>query len=359
MTHFSVDSLELNDFHADRHDAIDLEAAAIAKALNHSRSAAPELQWETYLNSLAAAGFAAWLATRVADCQVESQADATWLINGFRVGAIAAPEEDEVLLSKTQHDQHPCQIYVAVGVDEEYGQTFILGAARYDQLDALAVEGAHYRLPIAQLDPGSNQLLLTLRCSEPAMIPLPQATTTAATAGSTLGQTIANTKIRVGQWLNQQLDDLAQDLAWVLMPQVEPQTVGLRSRAVAPMGSFPQVLQMIQQQGVELAATSQTAYYDLPMTDPAVRFYAMVGQPNPAEWSLLLVVGMADGDALPGQTQLKVGQGEDVLTQQQVEADRSRSYLYTQVIGELDEGFQVTITLPSGTMHTFPEFVFQ
>jgi Protein of unknown function (DUF1822) len=359
MTDSSIETLDLSDFQADRLDAIPFTAADITAAQQLSQSAPAREQWATYLNALAATGLTQWLSQR----QLSAQPIAanTLQVNGFRLAAIVSTDEDEVLLPQALLDTDACHLYVAVGVDDEQGQAYIVGSTRYDQLKSrsLQTEDQSYRLPIRQLDSGSNQLLLTLRCSEPAFIPLPVTIgAQVAAATSSVAQTAKQTKIRVGEWLNRQLDDLAADLSWVLMPPMTPQTVGLRSATSTLSNSFAQVLGTIAAEGIMISDLSQTAYYDLVTADPAVRLYAVVGRLNPTEWSLLLVLGNPDGIALPANLQLRVSDGQQILVEESVEVARSQSYLYTQLIGEMDEGFQVAVTLPSGTIHVFPEFVF-
>jgi Protein of unknown function (DUF1822) len=351
MTDFLIDSIELNDFHSDRLDAITLDAAAIATAQTLSQTAPPREQWATYRNALAAAGFEQWLHDR----QLTATRSAHhWQINGFQVCPIATPDDDEILLPKATV-QAAAHLYVAVGVDEEYGQVYVLGSTRYDQLktQSLPTEDDAYRLPIAHLDPGSNQLLLTLRHADPATIPLPVGLADRVAA---VTQQVSQAKIRVGSWLNRQLDAVAADLSWVLMPPIAPQAIGMRSTASAE--PFAQVLHTVAQQGIELAENAPVAYYDLPMTDPTLRLHVVVGQLNAAEWSMLVVIGQTDGTALPVNLQLSVSDGQTTLVEQQVEVARSQSYLYTQLIGAMDEGFQVKVTLPNGMIQLFPEFVF-
>jgi hypothetical protein len=359
MTDFLIETLDLSDFPANRPDAIEFTPADITAAQQCSQSAPAPEQWSAYLNALAATGLAQWLSDRQLTAQPLT--GNIWQVNGFRLGAIVTTDDDEVLLPQGLLDTDPCHLYVAVGVDEEQGQADILGSTRYDQLKArsLQTEDQAYRLPIAQLDSGSNQLLLTLRCSEPSFIPLPVSIGSQVTAAAqSVTQTVKQSKIRVGQWLNRQLDDLAAELSWVLMPPMTLETGGLRSATATASNSFAQVLGTIAAQGVVISDLSQTAYYDLVTADPAVRLYAVVGQLNPTEWSLLLVLGNPDGVALPANLQLRVSDGRQILVEESVEVARSQAYLYTQLIGEMDEGFQVAVTLQSGTVHVFPEFVF-
>lgn len=359
MTDFLIDTIDLADFAAERDDAIDLSAADINAAQQLSLSAAPPAQWSAYLNQLAARGFTQWLAARAPEMAVRQLTANTWQIDGFRVCAIAAPEEDEILLPQAALDQMPCHLYVAVGVHEEYGQVWIAASIRYDQLQSrsLVTEDQAYRVPLAQMSLDSNQLLLTLRCAEPSLIPLSGSVSASVAA---LQQQANATRMRVGQWLNRKLDDLAAELSWVLLPPL-PQTVGLRSVAAptSPEAMLAQVVQTVTQQGIEVPENCQSAYFDLPTRDPALRLYVVIGQVNPMEWSMLVILGKPDGDALPANLQLSVSDGENVLVQQQIDVARSQSYLYTQLIGEMHEAFQVTITLPDETVYTLPEFVFQ
>jgi Protein of unknown function (DUF1822) len=351
MTDFLIETLDLSEFQPDRLDAIDLSAAAITAAQALSQTAPAQDQWATYRNALAAAGFEQWLRDR----QLTATRSAHhWQINGFQVCPIAAPEDDEILIPQA-FVQDAAHLYVAVGIDEEYDQAYILGSTRYDQLKAqsLQTEDDAYRLPIDQLDLGGNQLLLTLRCADPATIPLPLS----------IGQQVAavtdqlfQAKIRVGTWLNRQLDAVAADLSWVLMPPIAAPAVGMRSTATAD--PFAKVLETVAQQGIELAENAPIAYYDLPMTDPTLRLHVVVGQLNPTEWSMLVVLGQTDGTALPANLQLSISDGQTTLVEQQIEVARSQSYLYTQLIGAMDEGFQVKVTLPNGMIQLFPEFVF-
>jgi Protein of unknown function (DUF1822) len=369
MTDASIETLDLSDFQADRLDAIAFTPNHITAAQQLSQSAPARAQWATYLNALAATGLTQWLSQR----QLAAQpiATNTLQVNGFRIAAIVANDEDEVLLPQVLLDTDACHLYVAVGVDDEQGQAYIVGSVRYDQLKSrsLSTEDQSYRLPIDELDPGSNQLLLTLRCSEPAFIPLPVSIGVQVAAAA---HSVAQTKIRVGQWLNRQLDDLAAELSWVLMPPMTPQTAGLRSASATLTpnnslnSSLAQALGTIAQQGIAISAQAQTAYYDLILSEPALRLYAVVEQLDQTEWSLLLVLGTPDGSALPANLQLRVSDGglrptgghRQILVEESVEVARSQSYLYTQLIGEMDEGFQVAVTLPIGTVHVFPEFVF-
>ena len=55
---------------------------------------------------------------------------------------------------------------------------------------------------------------------------------------------------------------------------------------------------------------------------------------------------------------MKIREGETLLDEKIVEEDTDDSYMYTRVIGELEERFTVSVRLANGTSMTFPEFAF-
>jgi hypothetical protein len=379
MMDFSLETIDLSDFTAQSVETIGLTSQQIATALERSQSVAAPQRWQTYLDALADIGFAQWLQERAPQMTMQPLATGLWQINGWRVRSIAAAAEDEVLIP-TLHltPEMAAHLYVAVTVQEEFGQVQIAGSIQFDQLNQQPwpVEDAAYCVHVDAFASGSNQLLLNLRYADPASIPLPSVTTLSDRITSTqqqLGRSFTN----VSRWLNRQMDNVAAELSWVLMPPLTLETA-MRSRSTTPTPeqTLTQILQTIANQGIILPPTHQSAYQDLAIGDPALRVYATIGampnqasigaMPNQAsigampnqEWSLLIVLGTQSGTALPVNLQLSISDGQNILFEQLVEVARSQSYLYAQVIGAVTEGFQVTITLPDGTSHTLPEFVY-
>jgi hypothetical protein len=207
--------MDFSDFTATPIDSIDLTSTQIRRALHFSQSAPAAIRWSQYLSALADNGFEAWLASRIPSLparRLTELATGLWRINGFRVQTIVCLEEDEILVPVLDLDrpETAAHLYVAVVVQEETSQVLITGMIRHDQImaqdwprEVTPNLPTAYRIPLSNLSPSTNQLLLTLRCADPATIPQPVP---------------ARLRMNVSQWLNQQLDDLASALTWVLMP---------------------------------------------------------------------------------------------------------------------------------------------
>jgi Protein of unknown function (DUF1822) len=344
--------MDLSDFTATPIDSIDLTSTQIQRALNFSQSAPDDSRWSQYLSALADNGFEAWLANRIPTLparRLTELATGLWRINGFRVQTIVCLEEDEILVPVLDLDrpETAAQIYVAIGVMEETSQVFIAGTIRYDQIlaGAWSRDADAYRIPLGNLSPSTNQLLLTLRCADPATIPQPVP---------------ARLRINVGQWLNQQLDDLATALTWVLMPpNLAPSAMRSadRSAEATPEQTLAQILHQLGDETLITPNQTSSAYQDLPIGE--LRLYVTIGAIGNDEWSFLAILGTQSGAALPVNLQLSITCADQRLFHQTVEVARSQSYLYAQTIGDQTESFQVTITLPDGREHNLPEFAFQ
>jgi Protein of unknown function (DUF1822) len=384
MTDFLLEPIDLSDYTVVDLATIDLTPSQVAAALNQAASSShpgPTDPWQSYLNALADLGLAQWLSDRAPTLPIQQISTGLWQVNGFRIATVAITDAEVLIATARLSPTTAAHLYVAVTVQEEQAQVSIAGSIRVDQLtrQPTPIGDDTYCLTIADLDQGSNQLLLTLRCADPATIPLPiaQPTATQPTAAQPVGQastptsTPASTptstpgRINVGQWLNRQLDQVATDLAWILMPPLALPTAmrsasphPASSPASSPEATLSHIHQTLTRQGLIISPTAQSAYQDLNITEPELRVYATIAALAAGEWSLLLIVGTQSGEALPANFQLSLSDGTQVLFEQMVEVARSQSYLYAQVIGAIDETFQVTITLPNGISHTLPEFGF-
>jgi hypothetical protein len=349
--------MDLSDFTATPIDSIDLTSTQIQRALNFSQSAPEAIRWSQYLSALADNGFEAWLANRIPNLparRLTELATGLWRINGFRVQTIVCLEEDEILVPVLDLDrpETAAHLYVAVVVQEETSQVLITGMIRHDQIVAQdwprevnPSQPDAYRIPLGNLSPSTNQLLLTLRCADPASIPQPVP---------------ARLRINVGQWLNQQLDDLATALTWVLMPpNLAPSAMRSADRSVeaSPEQTLAQILHQLADETLITPNQTSSAYQDLPIGE--LRLYVTIGAIGDDEWSFLAILGTQSGTALPVNLQLSITCADQRLFHETVEVARSQSYLYAQTIGDQTECFQVTITLPDGREHNLPEFAFQ
>ncbi|MGB3535508.1 MAG: DUF1822 family protein [Microcoleaceae cyanobacterium] len=165
--------------------------------------------------------------------------------------------------------------------------------------------------------------------------------------------------INVSRWLSNQLDDIATELSWILLPNLSlsPATA-MRSGA----DNLTNLLQELQQLGVEIPPEIGGAYQDLQLNNTPLRLYTVTWsldsvETNP-EWILLLILGTPSGVNLPSGVGLRVSDATEILDEQQLSRESSIPYLYTQVIGSWHEKFIVTLTTASGTEETLPPLTF-
>ncbi|NJN87157.1 MAG: DUF1822 family protein [Leptolyngbyaceae cyanobacterium SL_7_1] len=167
--------------------------------------------------------------------------------------------------------------------------------------------------------------------------------------------------MNVGLWLRDQLDDVATELAWVLLPAFTP--------ANSPLRSMIEVVRTVttelERSGMAIAPDARAAYRDLNWGKLALRLYAMTwalpsepsSRHSSAEWTLLLLLGAQPNATLPAGVQLRVEDQLHVLVDRVSQAAPD-AYLYARVVGNWDEQFWVTLTLPNGITVTLPPFAF-
>lgn len=313
--------------------------------------------------------------------------------------------------------------YVLMEVLEEEVQVDVYGYQRRDNLQQSvqsqsfpASSNWFYPLPLNWFNPEPTSLLLELRCLEPTaiarspipsptQIPVPQLQTRLATLTPQLqrfdalpqqlltwqeGATILShpelveelfqiaaegrrqraenqdvispspsspfPSINVASWLRDRLDTVAQELSWMLMPAFTPAMAELRSN-----DPFSPIQSTLAARGIIIPAEARGAFQDQLLAPVTLRLYAVtwalpITNDSP-EWTLLLVLGTVSGDFLPSGTSLQVRVAGELLDNQT--AEPAVPYLYTQVIGNLNEQFCSEIRLPNGEMIELPPFTFK
>ncbi|HIK16320.1 MAG TPA: DUF1822 family protein [Leptolyngbyaceae cyanobacterium M33_DOE_097] len=369
--------------------AIALSPQQIEIAMQHSLNVAPADQWQAYLNDLALQSFEQWLHQRGWTQPTES-------INGFpacqiRVNQLrltlipieSQPDELISIPSASLDPTNPSLFYVLIAIYEEQGQALIYGFLRHDQLlthwqtqPQPPEPDQTYSLPLAWVNADPDRLLLYLRCLTPVAIPLVEPSTPAAPSSSSPLQPLMNAHL----WLQNQLDAIAQEFAWTLLPSLtlapgfrslstdyplsttsiaQPTVAGDRS----PVEEVEALLRQLERQGMVLPPQLGIAYREWSMSSIPLRLYAVTGvisEPNQEpEWMLLLLLGTQPHVMLPINTTLLVQTETEVLVEQRSEAPTDSNFLIAQVIGQWDERFIATITLPDGTAITLPTFGFQ
>jgi hypothetical protein len=183
---------------------------------------------------------------------------------------------------------------------------------------------------------------------------------------STTIETVSQRVINVRSWLSNELDELSQSLAWTLLPAPAFATVGFRDLKVIdrtnPTEEFMTILTQLRNIGEEIPPEARGAYQDFSIRDRGLRLFMVTWEifetENVPEWSLLVVLGAQPNHYLPQGLKLIISEGETVVDEKEVEQDTDDSYLYTRVIGELDEQFLVSISLADGTSISFSRFGF-
>lgn len=179
---------------------------------------------------------------------------------------------------------------------------------------------------------------------------------------STTASEDTQTVINVKAWLSDKLDELAQ-LSWTLLPPPLAAS-GLRDlkpidrRSIAE--EFTAIITQLRNSGEDIPEDARGACQDFNLDSHRLRLFAVtwdVAESIP-EWTLLLILGAQPDSYLPQGLKLAMKEGDTVLDARSVAEDTDDSYIYTQVIGELDEQFTVSILLENGAAFTFPNFVF-
>lgn len=163
--------------------------------------------------------------------------------------------------------------------------------------------------------------------------------------------------INVAAWLQNEVDQIAQELSWIVLP-----TLTLSANWRGASETLESIIREIQQRyGIELPPETINAYKDYWVAGHRLRLYNIT-QKLPVsgieEWSLLLILTSGDENELPQGTQLKISDQRQVLAAPELQPGSSDAYLFTQVVGRLDETFQVTLRVMNDSF-TLKPFAFE
>jgi hypothetical protein len=353
-----------------------LDDATVDRAYALSqRSGDRTKRWSIYLNALALEAFQQWLkqerpefSPKLNGCKINEpdRPDGTTAaehlqINGFDLCVVAVPSLPDTVVSLPRNvvDQIQSHFYVTIAIYEELRQASVQSFLRWDELkkqDLKHLEtnrDGSYALPTQWFNPELDRLLLYLACAEPEALP--------AANSSSLRQLLVQPAVELGNWVKQQWQELEEQAGWLLMP--EWQMAGALRSSGSSLGTktsdaFVKVLQDLAGQGVELPANARAAYRTVQLGAVPLDLCVLTAPLGEKEWSLLLLVKPQADQILPAGLQLQIGDGQSILVQQQVQGG-DRGSLYAQIVGELDEQFEVTLSQPDGTALLLPPFVWQ
>ncbi len=170
--------------------------------------------------------------------------------------------------------------------------------------------------------------------------------------------------INVGTWLQNELDEVSQSLAWSLLPSSALATSAFRNlKAVnqeSPAEELGSVVTYLRNSGVEIPSEATSAYRDFTLGTVGLRLFAIAWEINPVaetpEWTLLVVLGAQPEQQLSVGLKLILQDLETTLDEKIVETPED-SYLYTLVIGNLEEKFMIKLVLPTGETLILPPFI--
>ncbi|MDX2240023.1 MAG: DUF1822 family protein [Leptolyngbyaceae cyanobacterium bins.302] len=390
----SVNSIPL-DFMPQVDDRVDLNSAAIDRAVALSQMLPEPIRWQSYLALLALEGFVTWLETQTLPIQLEQSdtrliqpthfdvpAAITHLVlNQLEVCLIAVSIDDEeaieLPISVVDEPSQVAHLYIAIAVDDEHGQTDVQCFIRYDQLaqyrqhtDLLPTSDHTYLLPRAIFDSDLHHLLLFAIGLRATAIARPSSsTTTLPTVQQILLQPIINT----ATWAQQQISNLANELhqlsteivlAWA-SPEMQTASAmrSSQSAATQPEAIFFAILQDLRSQGYEVPEAIRAVYQDVLMGEQTLRLsivtWQLAADPNEAEqeWSLLAIVEMVQGVPPLEGIRLSIQEQQTLILERTLLP--GVAYEVAQAIGYLNEQFMLTVSLPSGSSVTLPPFAFE
>jgi hypothetical protein len=165
--------------------------------------------------------------------------------------------------------------------------------------------------------------------------------------------------MNLGRWLQDELDNLATELSWVLIPEFSTAT-GMRSLRWASE-EFEAIVGELNRKGEEIPSQAKGGSRDLQLAETTLRLYALTWELDSdtvREWKLLLILGTPSQMSLPHQIRLRVSDATGILVEKGLNPEDDYSYIFTAVIGSLDEKFLVTMSLGSGIQETLPPFEF-
>lgn len=379
---------ELLDLDDRIREGIHLDSADLTAAAQISGSIPDgDHQWQLYLQTLALRGLQRWVQERAPDLSLDSSPSGR---EGFLPAAVAALQVGGLqlclLVSGSLLDQtvsvpqavidHPEQgglLYVWVSVEEDY--VSVDGLLRPDQLalfrqsELLEVEAdGAYALPTAWFDPNLDHLLLYCRCLDPEAMAVGEVQAQPVGRPSTIAppQHPQSSLINVGHWFEGELDAIAQAWSWILLPPrswTQLPHPRFRDTTVpsTPEVDVAAIVQQLGATGTEIPDHARGAYRIFQLDQTDLRLYLIAWLlPASAEWTLLVILGTLPQTALPPGLTLQVstvptGPAEqEILTEQIVTPESELLSLYTRVIGNPTEQFEITVQLAQGEQLTLP-----
>ncbi|MFP4221524.1 MAG: DUF1822 family protein [Phormidium sp.] len=371
MTYFS--ECQLLDLDPDQGTTVHLTTGAVNWAVEVCQEHIDtDHQWFCFLRAMAIRGLQQWLDQGAEALPLDYSRETppnpgvNCQVKGFRLCLVVQGSLSDGLISIPRYTlKDPlnfAHLYVLAEVQEEADQVKILAGLRRDRLVSLKESGnlalsrkGHYHVPLEDWDLSPEDLLLYLHCLNPEKLE------TGHSENSVPARCLCpQPTLNVRDWLRDQLDTVAQRFHWTLLP---PLALSHQLMSVqTPAEELETLLRDLERQGVTIPETARGAYQELHHQGLPGRLYALTWKVFDShyspEWSLFLCLGPRPGESLAPGTELIVQDETSVLVRQGLNEDSGEAYLYTQVIGNFDEQFTVSIISGEGTPLTLPPFTF-
>ncbi|MEM7063162.1 MAG: DUF1822 family protein [Cyanobacteria bacterium P01_B01_bin.77] len=325
-------------------------------------------QWQSFIRALAIAGFEQWLnesstsLTTTYPRTAAPQTDTHVQVGDFRLCILPmGTSQDELVQipAAAVTGKNKAHLYVLVEVHEEIDQVQVGAGLRHDQLSNLLPQHADsesYVVPVEQFTVRPEKLLWYLSCLEPeAIIPVVVKKESVASPIKAI--------INTGLWLQGQLDTVAEQLAWQFLPSLT-MNYGLRGpetrESENPVKRLVPILETLKRQGMEIPIAAVGACKSVSVGETVCQVYTLLWElPETQEWSLFILVGPDGKRPLPVGMELQVSEQAVVMSRSKLCHDSMSTFLYIQVIGNLDDQFTGEIGSPDGATLTLPTFEFE
>jgi hypothetical protein len=390
------------------------QAGYLSQSINQ-----PEQRWQVYLCALGVLGFQQWLQERGFNPnQININQSSIWQpayanliaaacniqVGNFKVCLITASKfinQHSFPFAVFDIPELAANFYVLMQVDEEQNQVSVSGFINYEQYlnyqetVNLEIESDWtYTLPENLFNQNIDTLLLNLRCLDADAIQLPTKSTTSQTEKLALQQKLETIKsqfktkqswelltptegkillnnpelinwvyeasspsliqplINVGLWLKNQIDTVAQELGWILMPSVAFSKMRDLSEG------FDTIRSSLEAKGVQIPITASGAFRNLDSDCGSLRLYVIMWLldrvSDTQEWMLLITLGSQPHIPMPKNIKLEICDDTQIIFSDSL-TDTTKRTIYAQVIGTINESFQVTLTVED-TVFEVPRF---
>jgi Protein of unknown function (DUF1822) len=171
--------------------------------------------------------------------------------------------------------------------------------------------------------------------------------------------------VNVARWFFDEIDAISEEIGWMAIPApafaiAATRGISLSERTDSEFraGETERLLQRLRGMGMDIPEQARGAFQNLRIGSERLRLYAAVWLlPGNEEWSLLLILGAQTGNRLSDNVHLQVRafstnqslEDAELIDEQVVREEQTDVlFLYSRVIGSLQERFVITVQSSTG-----------